>query len=172
EEHGTAVAEVVHEMAPDAQLYLICFDSDVTLRLAEAYAKSQGVQIVNYSIGSYNDGRGDGTGSDGAVVSAARADGILWVAAAGNDAKTHWSGTYVDANGNGVHEWAPNDEGNSTFVPTGREICGFLRWDEWPTAVSDFVLLMVASPTGQKIATSDFQQDGSQPPIEGLCVEK
>jgi len=170
EEHGTAVAEIVHEMAPDAQLYLICFDSDVTLLQAEAYAKSQGIQIVNYSIGTYNDGRGDGTGSDGAVVSDARANGILWVAAAGNDAQTHWSGTYVDANGNGAHDWAPGDEGNTIFVQNGREICGFLRWDEWPAAVSDFDLLLFDSTTGQEIAISDYQQDGAQPPLEGLCV--
>jgi len=170
EEHGTAVAEVVHGMAPDAQLYLICFDSDVTLLQAEAYAKSQGVQIVNYSIGTYNDGRGDGSGSDGAVVSDARANGILWVASAGNDAQTHWSGTYVDANANGAMDWSPGDDGNTIFVPNGTEVCGFLKWDEWPAAVSDFDLLLFDSATGQKIAVSDYEQSGSQPPLEGLCV--
>ena len=32
EPHGTAVAEIVHEMAPGAQLYLICIDTEVDLR--------------------------------------------------------------------------------------------------------------------------------------------
>jgi subtilisin family serine protease len=171
EEHGTAVAEIVHEMAPDAQLYLICFDSDVTLAAAEAYAKSQGIRIANYSVGAYNDGRGDGTGVDGGIVADARANGILWVAAAGNDAQTHWSGTYADANGNGGHDWTATDEGNTIYVGNDEQICGFLRWDEWPAARSDFDLLLFDSVTGAKIAISDGDQTGSQPPVEGLCVK-
>ena len=87
EEHGTAVAEIVHEMAPDAQLYAICVDSEVDLANASAYAKAHGITIVNHSVGWYNTSRGDGTGAAGtpdAIVAAARADGILWVNSAGN----------------------------------------------------------------------------------------
>jgi hypothetical protein len=76
-DHGTAVAEIVHEMAPDAALYLICIGTDVQLGQAEQYAKSQGVQIVNFSGGFLADGRGDGSGATGAVVSDARSSGIL-----------------------------------------------------------------------------------------------
>jgi subtilisin family serine protease len=170
EPHGTAVAEIVHEMAPDAQLYLICIDSDLSLWQAVTYAKSQGIQIVNYSIGTYNDGRGDGTGVDGAVVADARANGILWVAAAGNDALTHWTGSYVDANGNGAHDWTSTSETNSFLAPNGAEICGFLRWDEWPVAASDFDLVLFSPASGAAIAVSDGEQTGTQPPLEGLCV--
>ena len=87
EEHGTAVAEIVHEMAPDAQLYAICVDSEVGLANASAYAKAAGITIVNHSVGWYNTSRGDGTGAAGtpdAIVASARTDGILWVNAAGN----------------------------------------------------------------------------------------
>ena len=49
-DHGTAVAEIVHEVAPGAQLYLICFDTDVDFAAAEAYAKAQGIKIVNHSV--------------------------------------------------------------------------------------------------------------------------
>src|SRR5689334_22589099 len=34
-QHGTAVSELVHQMAPGAQLYLICVDSEVGLAQAE-----------------------------------------------------------------------------------------------------------------------------------------
>ena len=127
-EHGTAVTEIVHEMAPDAKLYLLCIDTEVDLANAEAFAKSQGVTIINHSIGWYNSGRGDGSGPIGAVVSDARAHGILWVNAAGNDAQTHWSGTFNDPNGDKIHEFAPNgDVGNSFFWPNNAVICGFLE---------------------------------------------
>jgi subtilisin family serine protease len=46
-EHGTAVAEIVHEVAPGAVLYLICVDSPVTLAVAEQYAKANGILIVH-----------------------------------------------------------------------------------------------------------------------------
>ena len=36
EVHGTAVTEVVHEMAPAAQLYLICIDTEVELGQASS----------------------------------------------------------------------------------------------------------------------------------------
>ena len=34
DDHGTAVAEIVHEMAPDAQLYLVCVGTEVDLAAA------------------------------------------------------------------------------------------------------------------------------------------
>lgn len=170
-EHGTAVAEIVHEMAPDAALYLICIDTDVELGQAEQYAKSQGVQIVNFSGGFLADGRGDGSGAAGAVVSDARSSGILWVNSAGNEAMTHWSGTYSDPDADGVHEWnSGDDEGNTFIWPDQSVICGVLKWDEWPAAKSDFALVLFLSSTGQTLAVSDDTQNGTQPPVEGLCV--
>ena len=96
-EHGTAVAEIVHEIAPDAQLYLICVDTEVDLAAAEAFAKGQGANVISHSMGWFGPDRGDGTGPIGAVVSDARAAGILWVNAAGNEVETHWSGTFVSS---------------------------------------------------------------------------
>jgi subtilisin family serine protease len=175
EDHGTAVAEIVHEMAPAAQLYLICFAGDVaSLAAAEAYAKSQGVQIVNFSVEYFNIGRGtdDATDPIDAIVADARANGILWVNSAGNDALTHWSGTFVDSNGNGYLDYSssPLDEGNTFTWPAGLEVCGFLKWDEWPVAKSDFDLVLFQSSNGQIIASSTGVQDGSQPPTEQICV--
>ncbi len=99
--HGTAVAEIVHEVAPGAQLLLICFDSEVTLSQAVDDAIAQGASIINHSVQWFNTGRGDGSGGAGspdASVAKARAHGIVWVNAAGNTARTHWAGTFVDAN--------------------------------------------------------------------------
>src|SRR5262249_38427590 len=107
--HGTAVAEIVYEMAPGAQLYLICEDTEVSLGLAKDYAKSQGVQIVNFSAGFSNSSRGDGSGGPGtpdAIVADAAANGILWVNAAGNYAQAHWSGTFSDPDADGFHNFS------------------------------------------------------------------
>jgi subtilisin family serine protease len=173
EGHGTAVAEIVHEEAPGAQLYLICFDDLVSLAAAEAYVKSQGIKIVNFSVEFFNTGRGTNDPSDplDAIVADAQANGILWVNSAGNDAFTHWSGTFTDANADGYTEFAPGDEGNTFLWPDGLVVCGFLRWDEWPNATSDFDLILFDSATGQIITSSTDVQNGTQPPVEQTCAQ-
>jgi subtilisin family serine protease len=170
DDHGTGVAEIVHEMAPDAQLYLLCIETDVDFAAAVAYAKSQSVNVINQSAGWEGAFRNDGTDPFSALVADAKANGILWVNSAGNEAATHWSGPY-NPGGDPVHDWAPNgDEGNSFVWPNGSEICGFLRWDEWPRATSDFDLALVQSGSNALIAASAEDQSGSQSPFEGLCV--
>ena len=172
-DHGTAVAEIVHEMAPDAQLYLLCIDTEVDLAAAVSFAKGQGVEIINHSVGWFGPARGDGSGYIGDIVANAKASGILWVNAAGNEAQTHWSGTYSDLDGDRVHGWAPNgDEGNTFVWPNGAVICGLLKWDEWPAGISDFDLGLVLSGANRLLALSAGDQTGSQPPMEGLCVEQ
>ena len=172
EGHGTAVAEIVHEMAPDAQLYLLCEGGRTDLAQAEQFARSQGVKIVNYSAEWFNQGRGTNDPSDvvDQVVADAKAGGMLWVNSAGNDADMHWSGTFTDANGDGFGEFAPGSEGNSFVAPGGDVFCGFLKWDEWPAATSDFDLVLVDS-NGSVVDTSANVQSGTQPPIESKCVE-
>ena len=168
-EHGTAVAEIVHEMAPDAQLYLACIDTEVDLASAEAFAKSQGVKIVNHSVGWYNAGRGDGSGPIGSIVQDARKSGILWVNAAGNEADTHWSGTFASTDGDSVHNYTPTDEGNTFLLPSGASICGLMKWDQWPAGQADFALVLALSDSGEILDVSDMPQNGAAPPTEEIC---
>src|SRR4029450_12749337 len=110
-DHGTRVAEVVHEMAPGAHLILACIDDYVDQLNAVAYAKSHGVDVISRSLGDLNKSRGDGTGGFATTDGMARdalAHGILWVNSAGNYARSHWKGTFSDANGNGYLDWAPS----------------------------------------------------------------
>jgi subtilisin family serine protease len=169
-EHGAAVTEIVHEMAPDAQLYLACTSDEASVLDAERWAKARGVQIINFSVGYFLSGRGDGSGIVGSAAADARASGILWVSAAGNHAQEHWSGTFTDANGNGYEDFAPGDETNSFVLQSGEGVCGDLRWDEWPTARSDFDLSLVGA-SGQVLVSSTTTQSGSQPPAEQACYQ-
>lgn len=172
EKHGTAVAEVVHEMAPSAQLFLICIETEVDLANAAAYVKANGITIVNHSIGWYNTARGDGTGGAGtpdAIVADAHANGVLWINAAGNAAQQHWSGSFTDANGNGVHEFVGSDETNTVTINAGKTVCGFLKWDSWPTTGQDFDLYFSRNSDQMALASSTTLQAGAQTPTEALC---
>jgi subtilisin family serine protease len=169
--HGTAVAEIVHEMAPNAQLFLICFDTDVGFAQAEAYAKSNRVHIITHSGSTFNNGRGDGAalpGSEGAIVTDARKAGILWINSAGNSAQRHWSGTFTDADADGNHDFVPGSEGNGFTLTRNEDVCVFLKWDEWPVGASDFDLYLL-NGSGIPVAVSQTRQTGSQPPTEQVC---
>jgi hypothetical protein len=186
EDHGTAVAEIIHDMAPDARLYLVCVDSLASLGQAKDYVVGKGILIVNHSVGWYNTARGDGDGpatSPEGIVADARLHGILWINSAGNDAQRHWTGTFTDGDGNNWHDFEPTnpitgqpaDEGNAVFVASGEEICAYLRWDDWPTSAQDYDLYLWFDPNpgavGNEVmlARSTNLQSGTQPPTESLC---
>jgi subtilisin family serine protease len=177
-EHGTAVAEIVHEMAPGAELHLICADTLVGLARAAAYARAQGIAIVNHSVSWFNTSRGDGTGGPAtpdAIVAEASAAGILWVNSAGNRGQQHWGGPFTDVDGDGWHEFAPGDEGNTVSFGKYDGGCIRLKWDDWPTSDQDYDLHLVRLDTntlegrGAIVASSRNAQTGSQPPTEQLC---
>ncbi|MGO1056253.1 hypothetical protein [Crossiella sp. CA198] len=80
EDHGTKVAEVVHDMAPEAQLYLACMDDSVGFAAAAEWLRQQKVDVITAAVGFAGTGRGDGSGdgdSPAAVVKRLRDAGIL-----------------------------------------------------------------------------------------------
>ena len=171
-EHGTAVAEIVYEMAPGIQLYLLCVGTEVQLGQAKDYAKANGISIVVMSVSFFNTSRGDGTGSPSSpnmTVADARANGILWVNSAGNRAQQHYSAVFNDSDGGKDHNFAGADNGNTIFLPQGFTTCIFLRWDSWPTTNQDLDLYLTISSSGAIVGTSLADQTGTQEPTEALC---
>ena len=172
--HGTAVAEVVHEMAPEAELHLVCVDSEVTLGQAKDYAIAQGIDVVAHGLAWFNTSRGDGSGGPSTpegIVAAATAAGISWVTPAGNTAQHHWGGTFTDTDGDRRHEWAAGDEGNQLPYETGWQSCVHLKWDAWPQTTRDYDLHVVHPNTGTIVARSEnAQRLASQPPVESVCI--
>jgi hypothetical protein len=169
-EHGTAVAEIVHEIAPSAQLYLVCVGTEVQLAQAVAYAKANGITVINHSVSWFNTSRGDGSGGAGtpdATAADARGAGILWVNAAGNRAQTHWSGAFVN-NGSGWHLFAAGNIGNGFTIGAGATACAFLKWDDWPGSAQDYDLY-IADAGANIVAASTNAQAGAQPPGEAVC---
>ena len=82
-EHGTAVAEAVIDIAPDAVLYIADPESKGDLREIVDWMVSQGVQVISVSLGWAPDGPGDGTSPDIRsplnAVDRAVTSGITWV---------------------------------------------------------------------------------------------
>ncbi|MFC1861193.1 S8 family serine peptidase [Chloroflexota bacterium] len=89
--HGTACAEVVYDIAPGAQYWLVKYSTNIEFLDAVDYLIAQGVDVVSHSAGSPV--WGPGTGSVCAKVDQARAAGIIWSQATGNYGQRHWQGS-------------------------------------------------------------------------------
>jgi len=165
--HGTACAEIVHDVAPNAQLFLANFDSLSENSEAVDWMISQGVDVISYSIGWTNAGPGDGRGPVNDAVQRALDADIEWVGSAGNDARVHWQGQYSDPDGNFWNNFAPGDESNAVFLEAGEDVVAYLNWDDWFDSDQDYDLYILDA-NGIIVAGSENWQTGSQPPTEGV----
>ena len=162
--HGTAVAEAVFDIAPKATFYIANPWSKGDLRDAVEWMISEGVTVVNHSVGWTWDGYGDGTSpyrsSPLNTIDAAVEGDILWANAAGNSALRAWLGEFSDADGDSYMEFTQGDENNLVFANAGSTIIVQMRWDDsWGYAASDLDLYLRDS-TGEIVATSEDYQKG------------
>ncbi len=165
--HGTEVAEIVYDMARQAQFYLIKVGDEVDLENAKDYCIAEEVNIINHSWGWPNTNFTDGSGLVGDIANDARSQGILWVNAAGNAAKMHYQGHFTDSDGDGWHDFAPGDATNDIEANEFSDIMVFLTWDAWPTTDQDYDLYLY-DPDFNLVASSINAQTGTQPPTEKI----
>lgn len=166
--HGTASAEIVHEVAPGATLHLVCIDDLGDLSSAVGSAAAQGVDVISMSLAWSNVGRGDGSGLLAPIIQTARDNGILWVNSAGNFADLHWSGSFSDPDGDDYHDFVPLlDETNAVLLAPGGRLDAYLKWDDWPVTSTDYDLYLFADDF-TLLAFSWNTQNGTQPPTEAL----
>lgn len=171
--HGTAVAEIVHDVAPAARLHLICVEDAADLVLASDYIRANGIRIANASIGTVTTGVGDGAEGGQSpfnVVERDRAAGVLWVVAAGNQAMGHWSSPFRDTNGDDLHEFGPaaHEVQNRVLVPPGGTIAVFLRWDEFADPRTDLDLGLFDETSTLQAGSFAVQPAPGVPPVEVL----
>ena len=135
DEHGVAVAQVIKDMAPAAQLYLATVATVSDLRAAIEWFALNGVPIVTRSLGAAYDGPGDGTGPLDTVVDFAAARGITWFNSAGNEAVDGYLRTTVPANlsATGGYVDFDNGPGIDTYLRISGGCIGLdgVRWSDW-----------------------------------------
>lgn len=175
--HGTDVAEIVHDMAPQADLYLMKIGDSVDLENAKDDAISMGVDVINHSVGWYNSAYYDGTGTISDIASNARDNGILWVNAAGNEAKNHWQGNFLDTDGFDTdgyrwHEFNGGDECNQIgSIGSGNTIYIWMTWNAWPDDPEDYDLYLFDS-SGTTVDSSLNYQTETQPPYGVYILQR
>jgi hypothetical protein len=154
--HGTACAEIVHAMAPDAELYFAAFDSNE--ENAIKWLISQGVTIISASYGGNfypTDGKHDP--SDG-ILDRTHEEGIFWAVSSGNEGDDHYKGLFEQGK-----------DGLNIFY-NGTNVLGFdadagsvqviLRWNDWEKSTIDYDLYLLDDKY-KKLSTSEDAQNGS-----------
>ncbi|MFN3346871.1 MAG: S8 family serine peptidase, partial [Candidatus Bipolaricaulaceae bacterium] len=160
--HGTAVAEIVYDVAPAATLYLLKIANEVDLDNAVTHCITEGVHIIVHALGWFNTSFYDGTGTIAQIVNRAAGAGILWVQAAGNFGRRHFGPTFTDANNDGWH-----DTEVTLSVQAGERILLYLTWDAWPATADDYDLYLF-DPAGNLLASSTKTQAGAEQPTERI----
>ena len=188
-DEGTAMLEIVHDVAPAAQLYFATADPTIETFAANILAlRAAGCDIivddVSYFVESpFQAGQAASVTStyDSGVVTQAvndvTASGALYFSAAANSGNWTWGtsgtweGDYVDggaADGVLTGVGDVHDFGGGTLYDTAyvTDYC-FLFWSDPLGAATDDYDLYVLSPDGTGVyAVSNDTQDGTQDPLE------
>ncbi len=168
--HGSAVAEVVADMAPDCLLTLIAVDSALSAEDAVDYVIREDFDVVVMALGTI-EGPFDGTHPLSQAVNRARQSGILWVNAAGNFAQRHYEGVWQDSNGDGYHEFGKGGKDHIVLNLPAGQFDATLSWFETSgsTTARDYDLVLTQNTTGGAVvARSAITQNGDDLPREPL----
>jgi VanZ family protein len=177
--HGTACAEIIHDMAPDAELTLVSFETDVEFHNAMSWIIDNGIQIISSAVAfPPTIGAGDGTGPICEDVKRAHGKGILFVSAAGNAARQFWSGAFQDFDNDRWHNFTESDETNAFFATAGTPLSVYLSWDDWGAwdgtnykgSDQDYDLYLYRESPFTILAKSENLQSGTQLPYESISL--
>ena len=164
--HGTIVAESLIDIAPGVEFYIANPYSPGDLQATAAWMVSQGVLVINHSVGWVFNGPGDGTSPISAsplnTVDLAVASDVTWVNAAGNSADDTWFGGYSDPDGNRALGFGgQNDEVIDIHIRECQSYTVQLRWeDTWDGASIDLDLYLYNKYTRELVPSSVDEQSG------------
>jgi subtilisin family serine protease len=158
-QHGILCAEVVHALAPDAELILASWDGDHPDQFLDAvrWARDQGACILTCSVVTPTWSDGEGGGPVHERLAKLLGESVLCFASAGNMAQRHWGGAFKDG-GDGWHEWAPGRADNVVLPfgaePVSVELC-------WPRG-ADYELDVWDATTGREVGQSLPRRDAGR----------
>jgi hypothetical protein len=188
---GTALLEIVHDVAPAAQLSFANADTDMAFMQAVNWLAASNDVVVD-DLGFYGDAY-DGTSAVSSNTASALNSSSnrirAYVTSVGNSADEHYIGGYVDS---GVDGTSISGIGNSGHLhlfqastgttdvlglgpqpydlinlPTSGEVVIFLTWDDpFGASGNNYDLYLVRQSTGSVVAKSTDVQKGTQDPLE------
>jgi subtilisin family serine protease len=167
--HGVACAEVVRDLAPDAELFLVRTGSFTSFENGVEWAVRNDIDIISMSVSFYNDSFNDGRGPFGPLLERLEAHGVLLVTSAGNTAREHWKGRFTDADADGRMDFDGSNRLEFFAGEGDRRID--LNWDQHADCGTTDLDLVVTDLAGDILGRSaDLQLGGADrcAPVERL----
>ncbi|HEY3381115.1 MAG TPA: choice-of-anchor D domain-containing protein [Vicinamibacterales bacterium] len=188
---GTALLEIVHDVAPGAQLAFANADTDLAFNQAVNFLAASNDVVVD-DLGFFGEAY-DGTSSVSSNTAAALNEPSnrirTYVTALGNDADEHYLGTFADSGVDGTTVSGITTTGrlhlfqqtadttdvlglgprpyNLISLARNAEAVIFLTWnDPFGGSSNDYDLYLVQQSTGLVVASSTTRQNGRRDPLE------
>ncbi|WP_440951531.1 S8 family serine peptidase [Methanococcoides sp. FTZ1] len=176
-DEGTAMLEIIHDMAPGAELYFHDMGNDVlAFNSAIDSLVDEGCTVIVDDIGWILEPFFE----DGVVAShvaqVIEDNELVYVSSAGNSADNHYQGLYYDnVNSPGQHDFS---SGTDTFtdlyvdIEPSASVIVILQWDdEFGSSDNDYDLYLVDYYSDEVLGYSVITQDGNGDPLEGFYYE-
>lgn len=172
--HGTACAEIVHEMAPDAELFLASTDTEGSFISAVNWlTQTAHVSVISISL-AWLGLPTDDTSRISHTVDTAHTAGIFVAVAAGNFADglidadfsgAHFAATFTDSDKDGYHDFPGTKEKNGfhVWVPNKAPFRIFLDWDDWKAPHVNYDLYLYDQGGKEVARSTDDQTKGFTP---------
>jgi len=177
--HGTACAEIIHDVAPEAELYIAGVDGrpDQIMEAAKWLAEEQEVDIISFSGGTPIGSKRGNALLDQFIDEMVEDRNLLWVNAAGNEGQKHWSGDARDPDGNGILNIEADKELFVLEKPREGGLSVTAIWDDWgadpslPASTQDIDAYLFVYRDGEAhlIAKSENPQRGRGAPLEYIA---
>jgi subtilisin family serine protease len=172
-DEGTALLEIVHDVAPGAKLLFSGPASSLEMIDAVQCLVDAGANVIVDDLGFF----GEPYFADGPVaeaVGAAVAAGVSYHSSAGNQAEEHVEEDFFPVAGSngGAHDFAAGggDPFNGVVVPAGGTLTCILQWnDPFGGSGNDYDLVLLDADLNF-ITDSINSQVGAQDPIELVSV--
>lgn len=171
-DEGTAMLEIIHDLAPGAELYFHDHgDSALEFNQAVDALVAAGCRVIVDDVAWPREPFFE----DGVIArhlsSLLATRDIVYVSAAGNYARQHYQGAFRNMD-EGFHDFSATGSGPRYLyadLPFGSSIQVVLQWDEpFGGSGEDFDLFLVDTASGEILDSSMDLQNGDDDPIEAL----
>jgi len=172
-DEGTALLEIVHDVAPGAKLLFSGPASSLDMVDAVDCLTAAGASVIVDDLGFFGEPYFE-DGPVAAAVDAAVTAGVSYHTSAGNEAEEHLEEDFFPAAGsNGqLHDFGAGagDVFNGVVVPAGGTLTCILQWNDPFGAAADDYDLVLLDANLNLVAESLDPQVGAQDPIELVSV--
>lgn len=175
---GTALMEIIHDIAPDAQLFFANFNTTLEFLQAKKWLVGQGVDIICDDIGVFGEGPLDGTSPNSMLNANITRMGIDYVTAVGNFQQFHIRSRYTENPFNpiGVHNFrlpaTAAQQGDTSFdmiMPRGEFYIITLVWqNQFDNPIDDLDIFLLDSRRLDIAQPLAFSVDSQGPAALGL----